>query len=720
MPLTTGQLLNNRYRIVALLGQGGFGAVYRAWDANLKVPCAVKENFDTSSSAVRQFEREASILATLRHANLPRVTDHFIVEGQGQYLVMDFIEGQDLEVMLERSSGRLPEAQVVQWLAEICDALDYLHNQEIPVIHRDIKPANIKLTPSGRAMLVDFGIAKVYNPEIRTTLGARALTPGYSPFEQYGQAPTDARSDVYALGATAYTLLTGKVPAESIARMAGAPLEPVRTLTPEVSPVVEHAVLHALQLMPDQRFQSAREFKLALTAGSAPEPVHLAGRPAQLAPAGPPAAQITSKATGPSSAGRKAPPPAALPSKSTPAASPSRTLAWVGIGAVLGCLALAVVGILAGWAYSSGLFASAPTRTPMLQAAAPRPSVAAAAQPLASTPTQPPAAAAVATSVPPTEYLPDFIVCQVTDAGGIDDRSFNSTAWKGIRDAEAQLGIGAKYLESQQQTDYEKNIKVFIDEGCDLIVTVGFLLGDATQTTAQANPDQKFSIIDYSYDPPLPNVLGQVFATDQAAFLAGYVAASATKTGKVGTFGGIQIPPVTAFMDGFALGVQAYNEKHGSQVQVLGWDPNSQTGLFAGNFESTDDGRTMGETLMDEGADIIMPVAGPVGLGTAAAAKERGNAYIIGVDSDWYVSAPDFKEIILTSALKNMDATTFAIIRAARDGGFQGGEFEGTLQNGGVGLAPFHDLESKIPPGLTAELGVIEQAIISGSLATRP
>ena len=284
-------------------------------------------------------------------------------------------------------------------------------------------------------------------------------------------------------------------------------------------------------------------------------------------------------------------------------------------------------------------------------------------------------------------------VCQVTDTGGIDDRSFNATAWKGVQDAMDELGVEGKYLESQQQTDYEKNINAFIEDGCDLIVTVGFLLGDATGASAEANPEQKFSIVDFAYDPAFDNVLGQVFNTQEAAFLAGYAAAAVSETGKVGTFGGIQIPPVTVFMDGFALGVAHYNEKMGTDVEVLGWDPVAQTGLFTGNFESTDDGRTMGLSLMDEGADIIMPVAGPVGLGTAAAAQERGNVYIVGVDNDWFFSASDYADIILTSVLKNMDVLTYGAIESVLDGSFEGGVTVGTLENGGVGLAPFHDME---------------------------
>lgn len=324
------------------------------------------------------------------------------------------------------------------------------------------------------------------------------------------------------------------------------------------------------------------------------------------------------------------------------------------------------------------------------------------------TPTEEPAAEAA------------YKICQVTDVGGIDDRSFNATAWKGIEDAVDQLGVEGAFLESQQQTDYEKNINAWLEEGCDLIVTVGFLLGDATGAAADANPEQKFSIVDYAYDPTKPNTVGQVFAVNEAGFLAGYLGAGVTETGKLGTFGGIQIPPVTDFMDGYVLGAAYYNEVHGTDVEVLGWDPASATGLFTGNFESTDDGRAMGESLMDEGADIIMPVAGPVGLGTAAAAQERGGVYIIGVDNDWAIVNEDYADITLTSILKNMDAVTFAVIESVLDGTFEGGLAFGTLENGGVGLAPYHNLESMVSAELQAELDDLAAKLIAGEVASTP
>ena len=271
MPLSAGQILNNRYRIVRLLGQGGFGAVYRAWDMNLEKPCALKENLDTSSDAQRQFKHEARILSDLSHPNLPRVIDHFIIAGQGQYLVMDYVEGEDLGERLSRAGGPLPADLVLPWISQVCEALAYLHSRQPPVIHRDIKPANIKITPdpeqpAGRAMLVDFGIAKVYDPALRTTLGARAVTPGYSPNEQYlSQGRTDARTDIYALGATLYTLLTGQTPPEAPERNMGLALVAPRALNPSVTPQVETAVLKALEMLPEHRQQSAVEMKAAIS-----------------------------------------------------------------------------------------------------------------------------------------------------------------------------------------------------------------------------------------------------------------------------------------------------------------------------------------------------------------------------------------------------------------------------------------------------------------------
>jgi len=264
MPLNTGDVINQRYRIVKRIAQGGFGAIYRAWDLNLKRPCALKINLETTDEAQKQFKREATMLANLRHPNLARVTDYFIIPGQGQYLVMDFVEGEDLSDLIKQA-GPLPEAQAIQWIDQVCDALTYLHSQHPPIIHRDIKPANIKINPQGQAILVDFGIAKTFDPTTVTTKGARAVTPGYSPPEQYGSEPTDARSDIYALGATLFTLLTGKVPIESVHVNLGNPQINPRSINPAISVATESRIMQAIQLRPENRYQTARQFQQSIS-----------------------------------------------------------------------------------------------------------------------------------------------------------------------------------------------------------------------------------------------------------------------------------------------------------------------------------------------------------------------------------------------------------------------------------------------------------------------
>jgi basic membrane protein A len=311
-------------------------------------------------------------------------------------------------------------------------------------------------------------------------------------------------------------------------------------------------------------------------------------------------------------------------------------------------------------------------------------------------------------------------VCLVTDTKGLGDRSFNDTAWKGVLDAQEALGIEAVVLESEVDTDYQENLEQCIREGSLLNVAVGFLIGDATAAAAVEYPNQSFAIVDFSYNPGFENVLGLEFATDEAAFLAGYLAAGVTETGKVGTFGGVNIPTVTIFMDGYAKGVQYYNELHGTDVKVIGWDPVLRIGLFTGTFDVVQKGVVMGELLMDEGVDIIMPVAGGVGQGTATAARERDGVYLIGVDTDWTVSSPEFSEMILTSVIKRMDVAVFDAITQVLAGTFEGGVYIGTLSNGGVDIAPFHELEGLVSEELNRELEQVKDQIIAGEITTRP
>jgi basic membrane protein A and related proteins len=322
----------------------------------------------------------------------------------------------------------------------------------------------------------------------------------------------------------------------------------------------------------------------------------------------------------------------------------------------------------------------------------------------------------------------DFTACQVTDTGGVDDKSFNQTAYKGLQDAADELDFEPDFLESQSEADFAPNIQAFLDQGCDLIVTVGFLLGDATASAAEANPDQLFAIVDNDLfdteaeeDRNFDNVAELVFSTDQAAFLAGYVAAATSETGTVGTYGGINIPTVNIFMKGFELGIDQYNTDNGTDVQLIGWSNEQNDGLFTGDFEDESKGRANTETLIDQGADVIMPVAGPVGLGSIAAIEARGSdTKLIWVDTDGCVSVEESCGMFLTSVMKNMDVAVRDVAVAASEDTFEGGTNEGTLENDGVGIAPFHDFDADVPQEVKDRLEELREQIIAGDIETSP
>ncbi|MDQ4138117.1 MAG: BMP family ABC transporter substrate-binding protein [Actinomycetota bacterium] len=317
----------------------------------------------------------------------------------------------------------------------------------------------------------------------------------------------------------------------------------------------------------------------------------------------------------------------------------------------------------------------------------------------------------------------DYCARMVTNSGGLEDRSFNQASWAGLEQAAEEFGIAADVLVSTSETDLGPNVEQAVGSGCQFVLTVGYELTDATLAQAEANPDIHFSIVDELADadgdgkPDADNIKPIVFDTAQASFLAGYLAAGVSKTGVVGTFGGGNQPPVTLFMDGFVDGVAHFNEVHGAAVRVLGWDKAAQDGVFTGDFENVNLGKTTTEGLIDQGADVILPVAGQVGEGAAAAALEAGNVSIIWVDSDGYETLPqEYRPILLTSVIKNTTDAVVEIVGVDIDGTFSSEPYIGTLENGGVGLAPYHDLESLVPAELAAEIEQLEQDIISGAI----
>jgi hypothetical protein len=443
MPLAPGQILRDRYRIDGLLGQGGMGAVYDAWDIPLGVRRAIKENLLFTEINLKQFEREAQMLARLRHNNLPRVTDHFVIPNQGQYLVMDFVEGEDLRQRLHRL-GPQPESVVRVWAEQALNALAYLHRRNI--VHRDIKPANIKITPEGEAMLVDFGIAK----EIDTTLGggttaagARGMTPGFAPPEQYdvGSSRTDARSDLYSLGATLYTLLAGEAPADAISRMTTpGKFVPLSRRELDVSDEFAAVIDKALELSPEARWQSADDMRAALRGGSAaPTEVASLGtavETAEHAERGQAAPTVKSKKRTPSSP--------TSPSTGT-LRPPLSWLLWGGVGLAA---VIVIVGLLIGLGGDDGVlpiaFGRSPTATATLT--------------ITPIPTLTPTPSATLTPPPTGTFTPtpsDTPTITLTPAGG----GFGKIAFVSSQDGDTEIwvmnvdGAGLRQLTNNTVSD---------------------------------------------------------------------------------------------------------------------------------------------------------------------------------------------------------------------------------------------------------------------------
>lgn len=314
----------------------------------------------------------------------------------------------------------------------------------------------------------------------------------------------------------------------------------------------------------------------------------------------------------------------------------------------------------------------------------------------------------------------DFKACMVSDAGGFDDKSFNETAYLGLTKAKAELGIETGEIESNSESEFAPNIQAMIDADCDIVVTVGFLLATATEAAAKQNPEVKFAIVDNNSFEGVDNAKGLIFNTAESSFLGGYLAASMSQTGKVGTFGGMKIPTVTIFMDGFAQGVAHYNEVKGKDVQVIGWDAETQDGQFVpGNdpFGNIAGGKNTADTLIAQGADILFPVAGPAGQGGLQSAQASGGKVnALWVDTDGCVSAPEYCSVLISSVYKGMDVAVFDAIKAAMDGDFSSDEYVGTLDNEGTGLAEFHEFDDKVSDEIKAELEALKEDIVSGAI----
>ena len=318
-----------------------------------------------------------------------------------------------------------------------------------------------------------------------------------------------------------------------------------------------------------------------------------------------------------------------------------------------------------------------------------------------------------------------FKACMVSDSGGFDDKSFNQTSYQGLLNAVKNLGISEQHIQSTGAGDYDTNVQSMVSAGCNIIVGVGFNLAQAIAAAATANPTIDFALVDsggadaQGNPVTLPNLKPLVFNTDQAAFLGGYLAASISKTGIVATYGGMALPSVTIYMDGYAQGIQYYNQQKGANVKLLGWAVGAKDGTFASGsnpFADVSQGQTLAQSQIAAGADVLFPVAGNTGTGTLQAAQDKGDVSAIWVDTDGCVSAADYCGVMPTSVYKAMDVAVEAVITDTLHGTFSSDPYVGTLKNGGVGIAPFHDWDSKISADTKSELDTIKQQIIDGTI----
>lgn len=313
----------------------------------------------------------------------------------------------------------------------------------------------------------------------------------------------------------------------------------------------------------------------------------------------------------------------------------------------------------------------------------------------------------------------DVKACMVSDSGGFQDKSFNESGHKGLMQAKDELGVAVDQAESKSDADYVPNLDNMVQGGCDIIIGIGFMMADAMDEAAAANPDVKFALVDSGFENEHDNAKPLLFNTAEASYLAGYAAADMSTTQKIGTFLGVNLPSTAIFADGFEDGMAKYNEEHSADVELVGWTKADQNGMATGDFEDVSKGKQFTEQLIKQGVDVVMPVAGPVGKGALAAAQENEGTMVIWVDADGVETNPEYADVILTSVLKEISAAVFDVIKSVVDDNFSSEPYVGDLANGGVGIAPWHDFADKVSPELDDEIAQLKQDIIDGTIVVQ-
>jgi basic membrane protein A and related proteins len=759
-----GQTLGGRYQIQSLIGQGGMASVYKAYDPNLRRAVAIKvihPHLANNPEFFHRFEEEATSVAKLRHPNIVDVFD-FNHEGEIYYMVMEFVMGETLQTRLHRlnaSKRRLNVNEAVLFTEEVCDAAFYAHQRGM--IHRDIKPANIMLDVNGKAILMDFGIARMVGGSQHTATGAVLGTVLYMSPEQIQGLQIDGRADIYSIGITLFEMLSGKPPFEADSAMTlmmmhlNDPVPNLQEIHPDTPIELVTIINKALAKRRDDRFQTAGDMESALRKWSEP----LQKTSATVSPPAPIITRVedtektlleTSGVLTPTkepskpmipgihcAATRQESPPTLI-DKTTQAAEYNATIkvgsipvrgplegkkrrVWIPILSVLLILILVGGGYFAYTRLLLGGGVKSPTTVPTTASIAVLPPSATPFADVQPTHTiQQPIFNDTATKTPVFPPVVTLKVGLVTDGGKITDKSFNQSAWEGILKAHAAGNADfIQYIETSNAQDYDKNIDSFASDGYNVVVTVGFNLADATYVAAMKYPkiyfigvDQMLGKDDKHLNWPLPNMISIVFNEDQSGFMVGALAAMMSATHKIGAVcGADSIPAVWRFGEGYKAGAGYADDKNGTNTEVSVVYHN-EVGIEMA-FSDPAWGAMIANLLIDQGVDIIFGCGGETGNGAVNAAAQR-NIYVIGVDTDQYFTLPEAASRLLSSAIKLEAEPIATLIGLAKEGKFPStGIFQGPS-----GYAPYHELESKVPEEVKFEMEAIMKDLNDGTLKT--
>ena len=700
-----------RYHILEQLGEGGMATVYKAYDTRLERDVAIKiirrNAFppEQLERILKRFEREAKSLAKLSHPNIVGVLDYGEHEGS-PYLVLVYLPGGTLKKLMGRP---MPWQEAVRLLIPIANALEYAHEHK--VVHRDVKPANILLTEKGQPMLTDFGIAKILELEDGHTLTGTGMgvgTPEYMSPEQGMGRDVDGRADIYSMGIIFYELITGRKPYTADTPMAVIlkhmtdPLPRPSQITANLPEAVEKVLLKSLAKDPNNRYPDTVSFSAALEnlVSTTQSPTTVSEKSSTVADDSAKTIDaiavnpVTSKEINNNKKGS---------GQTIPGSGPLKTKPAISKGFIFGSVAIGLVAISL-WI---GSLLNPPSGVPT---ASEIPVVIESATSASVTPTPNSSSVEI---IPENCVLEEvFCVGLVTDVGKINDRSFNQSAWEGVQKSQTD-GVAdlVQFIETSDAKDYTKNIATFGDAGFDVIVTVGFGLGEATAASAAVYPNIRFIGVDQFQSEVVPGVSGLNFPEDHAGFLVGALAAMMSKSHIIGAVCGTDVvPPVWRFGEGYKAGAAYADTLIGTATEVL-IVYHSDVG-FDKTFTDPEWGAQTAKSMINQGADAIFGCGGLTGNGAITAAAQTG-AYAIGVDTDQYLTLPEAAPRMLSSALKLITPGVADLIAAAKDDIAPDGNIFGA-----GGYAPFHDLDGEVPAEIKRAMEEINVGLLDGSIKT--